>query len=318
MWRRPVSIPGVGNERASDAQLPLAFGAGGIDGLEGEADDGRDRRQRDVALVEIDDEAAHEAAVDLALGEHADVGNRGGVGAGIGRGEGEAGQLAAVGQARQVVLLLRIGAVAKQQLGRTERVGDHHGDRGRDVDGGDARHHRGMGEVAEAQAAVLLGNDHAEEPALADELPGLGRQIVRLVDGMLVEHRVQGRHLGLEKGLLVGGQASGTARAQGVEVGPAGEQLALEAHRAGLERRPLGVAHGRQGLGERRHGGTADQRVEAHAGLDTRDTTSAPARRLDRCDVDLGHLHHRVEHPLGRDAIGVGERFKKDPRRDLP
>jgi hypothetical protein len=45
---------------------------------------------------------------------------------------------------------------------------------------------------------------------------------------------------------------------------------------------------------------------------------SAPPRRLDGCDVDLSHGHHRVECPLGGSPIGVGYRFDQRERSDLP
>ncbi|MFN9475605.1 hypothetical protein [Acidovorax sp.] len=90
--------------------------------------------------------------------------------------------------------------------------------------------------VAEAQAAMLLGNDHAEEPALAQELPDLGRQVMRLVDLELVEHGVEGAHLPVQEGLLTGAQSIGATAQQRIEIRPAREQLAFEAHRAGLQR----------------------------------------------------------------------------------
>src|ERR687895_1278603 len=46
--------------------------------------------------------------------------------------------------------------------------------------------------------------------------------------------------------------------------------------------------------------------------------TLASPRGLDCGDVDLSHRHHRFERTLGRRAIGVGDRFDEDARRDLP
>ena len=48
------------------------------------------------------------------------------------------------------------------------------------------------------------------------------------------------------------------------------------------------------------------------------DATSAAARRLDCSDVDLFHLHHRIERALGGSGIGIGDRFGQSDRRDLP
>src|SRR5262245_59441601 len=46
--------------------------------------------------------------------------------------------------------------------------------------------------------------------------------------------------------------------------------------------------------------------------------TSTAARRLDGDDVDLLHLHHRLERALGGGAIGIGDRVDQGDRRDLP
>ena len=48
------------------------------------------------------------------------------------------------------------------------------------------------------------------------------------------------------------------------------------------------------------------------------DATSTAARRLDCSDVDLFHLHHRIERALGGSGIGTGYRFGQSDRRDLP
>src|SRR5690606_35415482 len=45
---------------------------------------------------------------------------------------------------------------------------------------------------------------------------------------------------------------------------------------------------------------------------------SAPTRRLDGGDVDLAHLHHRVERALGRGTIRVGPGVGERARGDLP
>src|SRR5215216_137616 len=48
------------------------------------------------------------------------------------------------------------------------------------------------------------------------------------------------------------------------------------------------------------------------------DATSTAARRLDCSDVDLFHLHHRIECALGGSAIGIGYRFRQSQRCNLP
>jgi len=39
---------------------------------------------------------------------------------------------------------------------------------------------------------------------------------------------------------------------------------------------------------------------------DLEDAMSTAQRRFDPRDIDLGHLHHRIERALGRGAIGTG------------
>src|SRR5215510_7494295 len=40
--------------------------------------------------------------------------------------------------------------------------------------------------------------------------------------------------------------------------------------------------------------------------------------RLDCSDVDLSHLHHRIERALGGGGVGIGYRFCQSHRRNLP
>src|SRR5688500_13354831 len=46
--------------------------------------------------------------------------------------------------------------------------------------------------------------------------------------------------------------------------------------------------------------------------------TSTAAPRRDRGDVDLFHLHHRVEVALGGGGIRIGIRLRQGDGRDLP
>lgn len=50
---------------------------------------------------------------------------------------------------------------------------------------------------------------------------------------------------------------------------------------------------------------------KAHTASERRATSTAE-RRLDGSDVDLLHLQHRVERPLGGSAIGIGDRVDED------
>src|SRR5690554_2014942 len=79
--------------------------------LDGQADQGRHRGQGDVALVPGDLQAQYFLAVPFALADDALIRNGAGIGAGHRGCEGKAGNLFATGQARQVVLLLVVGAV---------------------------------------------------------------------------------------------------------------------------------------------------------------------------------------------------------------
>src|SRR4051794_1222485 len=44
----------------------------------------------------------------------------------------------------------------------------------------------------------------------------------------------------------------------------------------------------------------------------------AGERGFDRRDVDLAHVHHRLERALGGGAVGIVHRFEEHARRDLP
>ena len=122
-WRAPISMPAVSrrHQRAGDAEVggaaqqPL-----GIEHAERQPDHRRHRRQRDVALGEVEPQPQHLLALPLAAADHAGVGNGGGVRADARAGEGEARDFLAARQARQVVILLLLGAVVLQQLGRPQ------------------------------------------------------------------------------------------------------------------------------------------------------------------------------------------------------
>src|SRR5688572_31577204 len=49
-----------------------------------------------------------------------------------------------------------------------------------------------------------------------------------------------------------------------------------------------------------------------------RTSNSTAARSLDRRDVDLSHIHHRIERSLGGGAVGIGHCFGQSDRRNLP
>src|SRR5262245_49687865 len=45
---------------------------------------------------------------------------------------------------------------------------------------------------------------------------------------------------------------------------------------------------------------------------------STATRRLDCGDVDVFHLHHRIERALGGSGIGIGYGLRQSERRNLP
>src|SRR5215813_7037499 len=96
------------HQRQGDADLlALAEEMVGIVELEREPDHGRDRTERDVALVPVEADAENLAALPEAAAHDAGIGHRGGVRARLRAGEPEAGNLLPFGQAWQPVLLLR-------------------------------------------------------------------------------------------------------------------------------------------------------------------------------------------------------------------
>ena len=73
------------HQRDGDADLlALADEMIGIVELEGETEHGRDRAERDVALVPIEPDAEHLAALPGAAADHAGIDHRGGIRAGLG------------------------------------------------------------------------------------------------------------------------------------------------------------------------------------------------------------------------------------------
>jgi hypothetical protein len=103
------------HQRHGDADLlAIADEMLGIVELEGKADDGRDRRERDVALVPIEPDAEHLAALPCAAADDAGIDHRSGVGARFRAGQAEARNLLSGGEARQPIILLRLGAELMQ------------------------------------------------------------------------------------------------------------------------------------------------------------------------------------------------------------
>ena len=139
-WRRPILTPGwLAGISASvmPGSLPLPSRVFRVEQMEGEAQQRGLRRQRDIALVPADADADDLLAVVHALLDIAHVAHAGGVGAGEGAGQREAGDLPALRQRLQILLLLRVRAEFLDQLAGPERVRHHDHDGGVRVARGD-------------------------------------------------------------------------------------------------------------------------------------------------------------------------------------
>src|SRR5690606_7426079 len=240
------------NQRERDAALDLAAEqALGVVQLEREAEHGGDRAERNVALLtgEADDEDVL-AAAEAAAADDAVVGHGGGVAARFRPGEREAGNFLAAGETRQVMVLLRVGAVVQQQLGGAERVRHHDRHGRRHAARGDLHHDFGVRLGRELESAVLLGNDHAEEALAPQELPDIGRQVLALADLPVVQHAAQLLHRAVEKSALLDAQGRRRHVEQPAPARPAAEELGLPPDRARFDRRGFGGRDRRQQLAE--------------------------------------------------------------------
>ena len=137
---------------------------------ERQAHHGGHRREGDPALLEIQAQTEHFLTVYFLLADNAGVRQGGGVRASARPSQAKAGDFTAIGQTRQVVVLLLFGAVLDQQLARTQGVGHAYGDHQHLV-GGQLLQDRRLGLGGKFQAAILLGNDHAEEFFFLQEIP---------------------------------------------------------------------------------------------------------------------------------------------------
>jgi hypothetical protein len=162
-----------------------------------------------------------------------------------------------------------------------------------------------MRKRAEAEAAVLLRDDHPEEALVLDELPHVLRQVLQLVrDPPVVAHRAQLLDRAVEERLLLGREARRGHREQLVPVRPAGEEVRVPPHRAGVDRLLLGLGH-----------------VREDAAVDGEDMVG------DRDSPDQGHVQHRRDDHEGapgdrvegeiREARGGGERPDDERRAEI-
>ena len=240
---------GVGRDQGqADAQFfLLAQQMVRVVGLEGQAQQGRDRAEGDIALFPVQAQAEHFFALPLAFADDAGVGHGASVGAGQWAGEGEARDFFATGQARQVVVALLIGAVVQQQLSGPQGVGHHHGRGQVAAAGGQLHRHLGVGIGGETFTAIFLGDDQGKETVRLDMRPRFGRQVQVLADLPVADHCAERFGGAVDEGLFLLGQRRCRVGEQGAPVGAAAEQFAVPPDGACVDRFALGLRHGRQG-----------------------------------------------------------------------
>ena len=282
------------NERQRDAAVLLvAEQAFGIVETEREPDDRRHRRQRDVALLEVQAHAEHLRAVPFALADDAEIGNRGRIGTRGRAGQAEAGNLTAVGEARQVEILLLLRTVMQQQFAGAQRIRHADGRAQRRRHRGEFLDHAMVREGGKTQAAVLLRDDHAEELVALDVIPDLGREIGAHVRRLpVVGHAADFFHRAVEEGALFGGEFGLGLVEQGLPHRAAGEQLAFETDRTGFKRDFFRVGERRQDLRVETQRMTRDERLP-----DRRDQQRQNEQRQQRT-----RRHRRGEVGAGQPA----------------
>ena len=236
---------GSRNQCAGDAQINLvAEQFIGIETLEREAENGRDRAQRDVAFFPCHADTQRFATFPHLPADDARIRHRCGVRAGLGGGEREAGNLQPFCQARQVVIFLIRRTVMQQQFTRPERIGHHHRNRRRAAARGNFHHHLRMRIGRKSQAAIFLRDDHAEEAFVLDELPHIWRQVIQLMrDLPFIDHAAQFFGRPIDKRLFFRRQFRGRIIQQLVPIRFAAEQIAIPPNGAGFECFLFGLRH---------------------------------------------------------------------------
>ena len=116
-----------GNQGTGDAEIGFAAEQFiRVKTFEGETEDSRHRAERDVALLPGDTQAQRFLAFVYFTANNADVRHGSGIRPGLRRGQRKARYLQTLGQSRQVVILLRFGAVVHQQFAGTQGIRHHH------------------------------------------------------------------------------------------------------------------------------------------------------------------------------------------------
>ena len=282
------------------------------------------RRQGNVALVKAQRHAERFLAFPHALGHHADIAHATGVGARMHARQRKAGHFKPARQPAEVFFLLLRRAVFFQQLARPERIGHHHRDTRRHRAAGDLGDDHRLRLRREAQAAMLLGNQHAQEAFVLEVLPELGRQVRAIVaDIPVVDHLAGGFGLVVQERLFIGRQRQRPYGAQLAPVGPAGKQLGIPAHRAGIERFLFGAAHlGQDGFDraidrgdQHRHADGLDAQRQQDQPRQQRQHQPDPAAKgKARAEVNAAEkTDHQCAHaPLPHRALAHGQHGEND------
>jgi hypothetical protein len=249
------------NQRQTDAEILLVTEQPiRVVHAEGDANQRSDRGKRDVALVEIEPDSENLLAFVLTLADDAMIRNRRCIGSCRRPGQAEAGDVLAAGQPRQVVVLLLFGAVMQQEFAGSERVRHRHrrtGDRthGRNLLQYGAVRHRG-----ETEAAIFLGNDHAEETVFLEKRPGFRVEVgVAVVDLPVIQHVAQLLDRAIDEGLLLDAELEVRLLFQKIPVWTAGKKFALPADCPGVQSDLLGFRDLRQHPPEFLQKRTADE-----------------------------------------------------------
>ena len=315
------------DERARDAGFLVGTEqAIRIDCTEGQSQHRRDGAERDVALAPCHAKAKGLAAFVHAAADHAHIGNGGGIGAGIRVGQRKAGDFFPACEARQVMVLLRFGAVVQKQLGGAQRVGHHdrHG-----CSGAARRQLHDDLRVRirrEALAAVFLRDDHAEEARALGISPRLGRQVLPDLRTFPIVGKVAKLFsFDVEEGLLFRRQTGRRGRQQTRPVRPAGEQFGIPPDRAGFNGVALRLRHLRHDLAEHRQHRARDecpaQRLDRkhQRGQHKDDGEHRCHHRADEAQPSTGDQpHRRCDQPGECRGFHAGESERADAKQDDP
>ena len=181
-----------------------------------EAEQRSDRTKRDIALFPSQPDAKNiRLALPCPAANDAEIRNAARVRPGFRTREREARHLDSFGEPRQIIVFLRFSSIVQKQFRRAERIRHHHGYSSgaaacREL-GNDLR----MRERREAEPAVLLRNDHAEEAMILDELPDRRRQIIQLMRNLpVVKHGAHFLNRALDKCFFFSGERRPRKRKQ--------------------------------------------------------------------------------------------------------